>query len=264
MSVQLLDNTRMINQLLQSSSADKVIFSDICNVMSRIFAGHVLVISRKGKVLGAGRTGKGADGEWLLTGKVGTFVDAKFNERLLSILSTNDNVNLEMLGFDKEKARNYKAIVSPVFIAGERLGTLFIYTTSSGFDIDSIILSEYSATVIGMAMRQSVNEEFAEEDIKKMYYIDRNGARHDAPYWPASAVREIYDSVKAEIKPYNACDFYVTMNMVASDNWALLERWFPGMSAEDRNRRTVELAVNWLNDPDSQHAENKIWQYLHK
>lgn len=108
------------------------------------------------------------------------------------------------------------------------------------------------------------NEEFAEEDIKKMYYIDRNGARHDAPYWPASAVREIYDTVKAEIKPYNACDFYVTMNMVASDNWALLERWFPGMSAEDRNRRTVELAVNWLNDPDSQHAENKIWQYLHK
>ena len=63
MSVQLLDNTRMINQLLQSSSADKVIFSDICNVMSRIFSGHVLVISRKGKVLGAGRTGKGADGE---------------------------------------------------------------------------------------------------------------------------------------------------------------------------------------------------------
>ena len=94
MSVQLLDNTRMINQLLQSSSADKVIFSDICNVMSRIFSGHVLVISRKGKVLGAGRTVKGAEEDRLLPGKVGTFVDAKFNERLLSILSTNDNVNL--------------------------------------------------------------------------------------------------------------------------------------------------------------------------
>ena len=167
MSVQLLDNTRMINQLLQSSSADKVIFSDICNVMSRIFSGHVLVISRKGKVLGAGRTVKGAEEDRLLPGKVGTFVDAKFSERLLSILSTNDNVNLETLGFDKEKARDYKAIVSPVFIAGERLGTLFIYTTASGFDIDSIILCEYGATVIGMAMRQSVNEEYAEEARKQ-------------------------------------------------------------------------------------------------
>ena len=167
MSVQLLDNTRMINQLLQSSSADKVILSDICNVMSRIFSVHVLVISRKGKVLGAGRTVKGAEEDRLLPGKVGTFVDAKFNERLLSILSTNDNVNLETLGFDKEKVRDYKAIVSPVFIAGERLGTLFIYTTASGFDIDSIILCEYGATVIGMAMRQSVNEEYAEEARKQ-------------------------------------------------------------------------------------------------
>ena len=106
------------------------------------------------------------------------------------------------------------------------------------------------------------NEEFAEEDVSKMYYVDGKGMRHQAPYWPSSAVREIYDTVKGDIRPYNACDFIVTMNMVASDMWPVLEKWFPGMSPEERNSRTVELAVNWLNDPDSPHPDSKIWKYL--
>jgi len=108
------------------------------------------------------------------------------------------------------------------------------------------------------------NEEFAEEDIKKMYYVDRAGKRHEAPFWPAQAVKEIYETVKGDIRPYNVCDFNVTMNMMAAGHWALLEKWFPGMTPEDRNAKTVELAVNWLNDPDSPHAESKIWNYLNK
>ena len=49
MSVQLLDKTRKINQLLQNSDANKVIFSDICAELAKIFGGHTLVISSKGK-----------------------------------------------------------------------------------------------------------------------------------------------------------------------------------------------------------------------
>ena len=106
------------------------------------------------------------------------------------------------------------------------------------------------------------NEEFAAEDIAKMYYTDRKGVRHQAPYWPSSTVREIYEGVKGAIRPSAACDFEVTMNMVASDNWPLLEKWFPGMSDKERNEKTVELALNWLNDPDSPHPDSKIWNYL--
>ena len=106
------------------------------------------------------------------------------------------------------------------------------------------------------------NEEFADEDIKKMYYIDRKGEKHEAPYWPSSAVREIYETVKNQIRPYNACDFNVVMNMIASDTWPVLEKWFPGMNSDDRNSKTVELAINWLNDPDAKHPDSKIWNYL--
>lgn len=97
-----------------------------------------------------------------------------------------------------------------------------------------------------------------------MYYLDRSGVRHQAPYWPESTVREIYDSIKGDIRPYNADDFAVVMNMVASDNWPLLDRWFPSMSSEDRNAKTVELAVNWLNDPDSPLGDSKAWCYLNR
>ena len=85
------------------------------------------------------------------------------NERLLSILSTKENVNLQTLGFSPEHVRNYQAIITPINIADERLGTLFIYKRDSLYEIDDIILSEYGTTVVGLEMLRAVNEESAEE-----------------------------------------------------------------------------------------------------
>lgn len=53
-SVQLLDKTRKIGKLLHNNNSSKVVFSDICKVMREILNSNVLVISRKGKVLGVG------------------------------------------------------------------------------------------------------------------------------------------------------------------------------------------------------------------
>ena len=52
MSIQLLDKTRKINKLLHNNSSHKVIFNDICEVLSSILLSDILVISKKGKVLG--------------------------------------------------------------------------------------------------------------------------------------------------------------------------------------------------------------------
>lgn len=54
MSVELLDKTRKIGQLLHNNSSSKVVFNDICAVLTDILESNVLVISRKGKVLGSG------------------------------------------------------------------------------------------------------------------------------------------------------------------------------------------------------------------
>ena len=52
MSVQLLDKTRKINKLLHNNNSSKVVFNDICSVLTEILDSNVLVISKKGKVLG--------------------------------------------------------------------------------------------------------------------------------------------------------------------------------------------------------------------
>lgn len=166
MSVQLLDKTRKINKLLHNSNSQKVVFNDICKVLSEILESNILVISKKGKVLGIGRkTGVDEISE-MIKGEMGMMIDKLLNERFLSVLSTKENVNLATLGFESEDIKKFQAIIAPIDIAGERLGTLFIYKCDEQYEIDDIILSEYGTTVVGLEMMRSVNEENAEEERK--------------------------------------------------------------------------------------------------
>ena len=107
MGVQLLDKTRKINKLLHNNNSHKFVFNDICKVLSEILLSNILVISKKGKVLGVS-VWEGVDEiHELIVDQVGGFVDPMLNERLLSILSTKENVNLVTLGFSEESVRDY-------------------------------------------------------------------------------------------------------------------------------------------------------------
>lgn len=162
MSVQLLDKTRKINKLLHNNNSSKVVFNDICKVLTEILDSNILVISKKGKVLGVSVCEGIDEITELIDDKVGGFIDKLLNERLLEILSTKENVNLQTLGFLGDDVKKYKAIITPIDIAGERLGTLFIYKCQDQYEIDDIILTEYGTTVVGLEMMRSVNEENAE------------------------------------------------------------------------------------------------------
>ncbi|MCR5293552.1 MAG: GTP-sensing pleiotropic transcriptional regulator CodY [Lachnospiraceae bacterium] len=167
MSVQLLDKTRKINKLLHTTSSSKVVFNDICSVMVETLASNVLVLSKKGKVLGVGLCEGVPEITQLLSSRVGTFIDNLLNERFLGVLSTKENVNLLTLGFLGDEMQDYQAIINPIDIAGERLGTVFCYRASGFFDIEDIIVSEYGTTVVGLEMMRSVDEENAEEERKR-------------------------------------------------------------------------------------------------
>ena len=167
MSVQLLDKTRKINKLLHNNNSSKVVFNDICAVLTEILDSNVLVVSKKGKILGVSKCDHVREIHELITEAVGSHIDSMLNERLLSVLSTKENVNLETLGFSADAVEGCQAIITPIDIAGERLGTLFMYKSDSSYEIDDIILSEYGTTVVGLEMMRSVNEENAEEVRKK-------------------------------------------------------------------------------------------------
>ena len=166
MSVQLLDKTRKINKLLHNNNSSKVVFNDICAVLTEILDSNVLVVSKKGKILGVSKCDHVREIHELITEAVGSHIDSMLNERLLSVLSTKENVNLETLGFSADAVEGCQAIITPIDIAGERLGTLFVYRENRQYDIDDIILSEYGTTVVGLEMMRSVNEENAEETRK--------------------------------------------------------------------------------------------------
>ncbi len=194
-SVQLLDKTRKIGKLLHNNRTSKVVFNDICGVMADILSSNVLVLSKKGKLLGISFK-KGIDpiGE-LLCDQVGELIDTTLNERLLSILSTKENVNLETLGFSLKKNDHYDVTIAPIDIAGERLGTLFVYRREQPYDIDDIILCEYGSTVVGLEMMRSVNEE-TEEETRKAQIV--KSAFNTLSYSETEAILRVFDELDGQ------------------------------------------------------------------
>lgn len=165
MSIKLLDKTRKINRLLNDKHSSKVAFTDICSVLGQILQANAYVISGKGKLLGTYVDGDGTIPSF--QDKRGSYIEAAMNERFLNVLSTKENVNLETLGFSKEEIEGFKALITPICMRGERLGTLFLYRQEEEFSIEDIILSEYSTTVVGLEIMRSVQEESDIEQHKK-------------------------------------------------------------------------------------------------
>lgn len=195
MSVQLLDKTRKINKLLHNSNTGKFVFSDICNVLGEILISNVLVVSKKGKLLGISEQKDIVGISELICNKVGNYIDSLLNERLLNVLSTKENVNLTTLGFMEDNIKKYKAIITPIDIAGERLGTLFIYRTEDFYDIDDIIISEYGTTVVGLEMIRAVSEE-NEIEIRKHQII--TSAINTLSFSEHEAIRYVFEELDGE------------------------------------------------------------------
>ncbi|MBQ9334365.1 MAG: GTP-sensing pleiotropic transcriptional regulator CodY [Lachnospiraceae bacterium] len=191
-NVQLLDKTRKIGKLLHNNNSGKVVFNDICRIMGDTLGSSVMVISRKGKILGVSHH-KDVDAiEEYVSGDIATFIDASLNDRLLSVLSTKENVNLSTLGFERTDTSKYMAMITPIVISGERLGTLFLYKSGEQYDIDDIILCEYGTTVVGLEMLRAVSEETAEED-RKVAVVQ--GAIATLSYSELDAIVRVFDEL---------------------------------------------------------------------
>ena len=122
-----------------------------------------------------------------------------------------------------------------------------------------VLLSE----IYGLMSEGHYNKQYAEQCVQKMYYVDKAGEKHYAPYWPEEAVKDIYEQSKAKIPGNNFWDFFVTFQMLASNNWILLHTWWPDITPEQFAEKMTDLTVNWFLDADWESGA-KTWRFLHK
>lgn len=121
-------------------------------------------------------------------------------------------------------------------------------------------LNKLAKKVYESTQGKHFDEEFAKEQISKMYY-EENGRKHYGPYW--DDVTSLYAQNKRKLLfPYNKWDFEVTLNMICSDMLPLLKEWFPDDSDKLLEQKMVQLAINWINDEDNPYGESKIWCYF--
>ena len=85
-----MDKTRKINKLLHNNHSTKVVFNDICEVLMETLSSNILVISKKGKVLGISLCPGVEEITELIEDKVGGYVDAALNELHRNYLPDRD------------------------------------------------------------------------------------------------------------------------------------------------------------------------------
>lgn len=115
--------------------------------------------------------------------------------------------------------------------------------------------------IAGFLLNGHYDEHFADEQVAKLYYVYDN-IKHTGPFIPKDTVLQTYDNVRSRIKDYNKWDFYVTVQMIYSDNYTLLHKWFQNISDEELKDKVFDLAINWLDDEDNPFGNKKIWCYF--
>ncbi len=167
----LLNKTRMLNKILQKTGTEPVVFDDICKLLSEVLNCNVYIISRRGKILGFNlSSGFECD---IVKDKVLNEMrfPENYNNKLLNVHETLSN--LENQGdcvFDEDKScgiENKLTTIVPIIGNRERLGTLLIARFDEPFTDEDLVLSEYSATIIGLEILRAKHDEIEEDARKK-------------------------------------------------------------------------------------------------
>ena len=104
------------------------------------------------------------------------------------------------------------------------------------------------------------NRMYADEAVKKMYYEDAGGTKHYAPYFTEDEVEEIFEKHKDDVSDYTIFDLAVTLNMMRSDNARFLHKY--AKDDAQAKQMVIDMAVEYLQDPDAPHPHSKVWHYL--
>lgn len=163
MSVQLLDRINKVNRFLRNGTGFSIDTDELCNMFGELIKSDVIVADDKGVILGIYDNPDINTIDYLDVTVLGDTLDEDINERLMSVLSTRENVHSSMLGIESEEYEQYEFLVIPIDISGERLGTILTYRINNQYEIDDIILGEYVTTIVSLELLHGMHDD--EEDV---------------------------------------------------------------------------------------------------
>lgn len=170
MKESLLVKTRKLNKILQDSGNNPVSFNDLSATLGNILGANIFISSRKGKLLGVSNV---VSGEKFIQDEIldANRLPEEYNQELLVYKETNENVtyskNANFFNIYQENAKDLTLTIIPIHSAKDRLGTLVLSRKDNDFTEEDLVLCEYSATIVGMEIIRSKNDEFEEEMRKK-------------------------------------------------------------------------------------------------
>lgn len=167
----LLNKTRRLNRILQKSRTEVVAFEDICELLSEVMACNVYLVSQKGEILGYSFYEKFKCEIMKQKVTKEKRFPKDYNSELLNMQDTIANIsNRGSCVFEGEGdcilSEKITTIV-PIVGNRERLGTLLLARFGEEFTDDDLVLAEHSATIVGMELLRSKQEELEEEARKK-------------------------------------------------------------------------------------------------
>ena len=170
MASEVLRKTRKINKTLQTSGGSSVSFELLAGALGEVLSANVYVVSDKGKILGL-YLNDIEDSSVVEDNETNQKSFSKeYTQNLLTIVDTSENITgnatLELFPDEQDRLHKYTTIV-PIWGSGQRLGTLVLSRYESLFNDDDLVISEYSATVIGLEILRAKGEQLEEEMRKK-------------------------------------------------------------------------------------------------
>ena len=166
MASEVLQKTRKINKTLQTSGGSSVSFDLLAETLGEVLGANIYVINAKGKVIGLylkdvqdSSVIEDEETKLQIFPKVYTDSVLKINETLENL--TGEKL-LEVFPYEQERLEKYTTVV-PILGSGQRLGTLVISRYNDIFTDDDLVISEYSATVMGMEVLRGLSEEMEVE-----------------------------------------------------------------------------------------------------
>lgn len=161
MSESLLNKTRKIIKLINYPEEEPVSFAQLCTLLSEVLASNIYIISIDGTVPGFYFSNE-KDSSIIYDEQTGEnlFPDS-YTREINKIDQTMINLTQDsLLSVFKNEFDNYDkyASVVPIIGGGVRLGSLVLSRYDEAFTWEDIILSEFSASVVGLEMVRKQNE----------------------------------------------------------------------------------------------------------